>query len=331
MAYRLKADEPVSEGIGRIVAEEIDSATQLLGGASGSKRDEAIHEARKSVKKIRGVLRLVRPELGKTYKKENASFRDVGQQLSELRDAAALLEVFDQLNKKFSGAIERKTLGAIKRGLENQKRETEQRLQPENVIRETMKTLASAAQRSKTWPLSKDGFEGVAPGLELSYREGRKALKKAEQDQNAVSYHDLRKRVKDHWYHVRLLENLWTDVMQAHETSLKDLETWLGDDHNLAVLREKVEENPENFGDESGIQVFLALAAQHQQELRSNSITLAHRVYADKTRLFVRNLGQLWKAWREQPAQPKPAAQPAKHATKQAGRAGGKGSKRNAA
>ncbi len=331
MAYRLKADEAVPEGIRRIVAEEIESATQLLGGASGGQRDEAIHEARKSVKKIRGVLRLMRPELGKTYKKENASFRGIGQQLSELRDAAALLEVFDQLDKKSSGAIEKKALSGIKRGLEDQKRETEQRLQPDKVIRETIRTLTSAAQRSATWPLSKDGFDGITRGLELSYREGRRALKRAEKREDPVLYHNLRKRVKDHWYHVRLLENLWTDVMQAHESSLKDLETWLGDDHNLAVLRTKVEESPQNFGDQSGIDAFLALAAQHEQELRSNSIALAHRVYAEKPRLFVRNLSQLWKAWREEPAPPKPSGKAAKREPKQSGRAGNKRARRDAA
>ena len=80
--------------------------------------------------------------------------------------------------------------------------------------------------------------------MERTFRAGRAALENVRENPTADNFHDLRKRVKDHWYHIRLLEGLWTDVMQAHEKSLKDLETWLGDDHNLAVLRERISPSP---------------------------------------------------------------------------------------
>ena len=64
MAYQLRSDESVPEGMGRIVREEFKSAAGQLKSRNGAKRDEAIHQARKSIKKIRGVLRLVQPELG---------------------------------------------------------------------------------------------------------------------------------------------------------------------------------------------------------------------------------------------------------------------------
>ncbi len=67
----------------------------------GSKRETAIHEARKSVKKIRGALRLMRPGLGNVYRDENDAFRDIGRRLSEVRDAVAMIEVFDSVVEKF--------------------------------------------------------------------------------------------------------------------------------------------------------------------------------------------------------------------------------------
>jgi CHAD domain-containing protein len=65
--------------------------------------------------------------------------------------------------------------------------------------------------------------------LEETFRGGERALKRAKKRPRPESYHDWRKHVKDHRYHIRLLEGLWTDVMQAYEKSLKDLETELGD------------------------------------------------------------------------------------------------------
>ncbi len=78
----------------------------------------------------------------------------------------------------------------------------------------------------------------------------------AQDDPRPENYHDWRKRVKDHWYHVRLLESLWTEVLEAREASLKNLETWLGDDHNLVVLCDKLTNEPEKYGEADGVQLF---------------------------------------------------------------------------
>lgn len=301
MPYRLKASESVPEGVRRVVLEEIESATDLLGRSSKTKRDEAVHEARKSIKKIRGVLRLMRPELGKTYTEENNRFREVGRQLSQLRDAAAQIEMFDQLAEKFAGKIEQGSLADVRAGLVRHKREIEQRLDVAKVVERASATLHSARARVGKWGLSRDGFGALAPGLEQTVRRGRNALRAARKTQDPVAYHDFRKRVKDHWYHVRLLESVWTEIMQAHEASLKELETWLGDDHNLVVLSEMLNEKPEEYGGKNTVQLFLAVTGLHQKELRENSISLGERVYSEKPKRFVESIALLWKAWQAQP------------------------------
>src|SRR6266516_4753445 len=121
MPYRLKTSESVPDGIRRTVTEEIESATQQLSRNHGKNRDEAIHEARKSVKKIRGALRLVQPDLGATYRKENRTLRDLGRKLSQFRDAAAIIETFDSVSEKYNDSLQKNTLGSIRRGLDKSK------------------------------------------------------------------------------------------------------------------------------------------------------------------------------------------------------------------
>jgi CHAD domain-containing protein len=301
MPYRLKASESVPEGIKRIVVEEIESATEQLSRNNGKNRDEAIHEARKSVKKIRGALRLVQPDIGPSYCKENRRLRDLGRQLSQFRDAAAIIETFDSVIEKYKDSLQKNTLGSIRRGLDKSKRETEQNLDVDKVVKGAIATLSAARRRVRTWPLKSDGFRAIAPGLKTTFRRGRRVMTTAQSDPRPENYHEWRKRVKDLWYHIRLLESLWTGVMHAHEASLKDLETWLGDDHNLVVLREKLESKPEDYGDGKDIEVFLALADQHQKELRENAISLGQRVYEEKPRQFIKNIAKLWDAWQQQP------------------------------
>lgn len=323
MAYRLKKSESVPEGIKRIVLEEIDSATEELGKSNN--RDEAIHEARKSLKKIRGVMRLVQPELGRIYQSENQRIGALGRKLSELRDAEAIIEVFNSLVEKYKGSLRSDALASVRRGLEKSKRDTEQAVDPAQTVRQAVTTLRSLRKRANTWPLKSDGFNTLAPGLEDRYRRGRKAMAVARKDQTPENFHEWRKRVKDHWYHVRLLESAWTDLMEARESSLKDLETWLGDDHNLVVLCGKVQDQPEAFGETADIQLFLALSAQYQKELRDNSLSLGERLYEEKAAQFTKNISKLWDAWQAQPKSLKdaekddspPSKKPAKSASPQ--------------
>jgi CHAD domain-containing protein len=301
MAYRLKKGESISEGVKRIVHEETESAIAELSHASRKKRDEGIHEARKSIKKIRGLLRMVRPELGRVYRAENTRLGDVGRKLSEIRDATAIIEVFDGLAGKHNSALQHNTFASIRKGLLASKQDMEQHAGISDAVRRAVSALRSIQKRVDGWPLKRDGFQAIAPGLEDRYRRGRKAMAVAQKDDAPENYHEWRKRVKDHWYHVRLLESLWTDVMQAHEQSLHDLETWLGDDHNLVVLRGKLDHAPEDYGDEKTVRLFRTLVAQEQKELREKSLSLGERVYERKPRRFIAEMEKLWDAWQNEP------------------------------
>ena len=66
---------------------------------------EAIHEARKDMKKIRSALRLVRDAIGDdAWRRENDHYRDVARKLSAHRDAEILVESLDDLRERFGPA-----------------------------------------------------------------------------------------------------------------------------------------------------------------------------------------------------------------------------------
>src|SRR4051794_15391677 len=99
MSYSLNTGETVAGGIRRIVAEEAESAAGRLRAASDDDRDKAVHEARKSVKKMRAAIRLVERDLGSSASKDNRRLRSSGRLLSDVRDAAAMIEVIDALGE----------------------------------------------------------------------------------------------------------------------------------------------------------------------------------------------------------------------------------------
>lgn len=299
MAYRLERDESVVAGLKRVVRDEMDSAATQLADNKRTSRDEAIHEARKSIKKVRALLRLMRGELGDTYAAENTHLRDVARRLSEFRDALVIIETFDDLKQKFKDEAVNK-LQSVRAGLTKRKNEAS-REDIRIVLDEGAAALRKSAKRVKIWPLETDGYAAIGPGLERTYLAGRKALAAVRNEPTPLNFHELRKRVKDHWYHLRLLEDLWTDVMIAYEKSLKNLETWLGTDHNLAVLREKIVAEPAFYGTQKVIDQTLDLIDKYQKELRDSSLSLAERIYEENPREFRRRMRHLWDTWRNEP------------------------------
>jgi CHAD domain-containing protein len=308
LAYHLKSGESVPDGLRRLVREELRSAAAELSSSNTGDRDESIHEARKSVKKIRAVLRLVRPSLGDIYAAENARFRDTGRKLSEFRDAGAIIETFDQLRDKYRPELGTVTLRAIRTRLVKEKLERDQSADIEQVLARCASSLRGAIRRVRSWPFPHEGFAAIGPGFEATFRRGRQAMERARKHGSDEDFHEWRKAVKYHWYHIRLLEKSWTDVLTAYEKSLKDLETWLGDDHNLVVFRSRIEANPAAYGAPQTTTIAMGLIAKYQKELRANALSLGERIYLEKPVHFRHHMNGVWDAWKSQPKSMKKVA-----------------------
>ena len=89
---RLGTGESLQVGVQRLSLVHLDHAIAVLESGYLSP-DEATHEPRKAVRWVRGLLRLVRDELGpKIYRFENLYLRDTGRRISEARNAAVALD-----------------------------------------------------------------------------------------------------------------------------------------------------------------------------------------------------------------------------------------------
>jgi CHAD domain-containing protein len=296
MSYRFQPGEPVPEGVRRIVCEELESAAERLRSARGPARDAAIHEARKSIKKTRALLRLLQPKLGPVYDTWNTRLRDIGLRLSALRDAGVLFETLSHLEQEYKDELGGRAFASVRRALARHKRETERRAGLAAHLARVAAALDSAARRSGKWLLRTDGFPAIASGFEHTFRRGRKALARARKEARPENDHTLRKRVKDHLYHVRLLAAFGDEWLEAYERNLKELDTWLGECHNLVVLREQLEAGPGTCGTAKDRELLRTLVDRREHELRAKALTLGARIYGRKARLLVRRIERLWES-----------------------------------
>ena len=297
MAYRLEPQESVKEGVRRIAREQVDLMLADIDNADVG-RHETVHEVRKRCKKIRGLIRLVRPEIGDTYKIENAFFRNAARTLSPLRDATALLEAYDALMDHYGEGIERRAFGPIRAALTRHRKDlvrTDESIDERLAdFRDDMETVR---KRIAKWKVDAEEFDAVAGGLKKTYGRARDAMRAAYDQPTDERFHEWRKRVKYHMYHTRLLRPVWPKVMAERSRQLNLLSDLLGDDHDLAVFRRTVRSEPEAFGDVRRLQALLGLLDRRRAEFQTLARPLGRRLFAEKPKHHVRRIDGYWSAW----------------------------------
>jgi hypothetical protein len=87
-------------------------------------------------------------------------------------------------------------------------------------------------------------------------------------------------------------------MMAKFADELKVLGDCLSDDHDLAILRQRVLEQAEKSGDRTTLEALVALIDQRRGELQVEAQPLGERVYVEKPRAFVARLQAYWQAWR---------------------------------
>jgi CHAD domain-containing protein len=298
-AYRLLPGEPVGPGLKRVLAAQVDDAIAQLRGEAGGEPADAIHEARKDIKKIRSALRLVRDAIGEQdWRRENDHYRDVARKLSSFRDAEILVEAVDGLAERFGPEV-RKRSEALRKQLDEENRAAHDDGTIERTMAGAAAELATGRSTIGGLALEGDGWKLIAPGLHRSYRRGRKRLRSVEEKASVTNLHELRKRVKDLWYQLRLIREADRAMIGSLADHAHDLSDHLGDDHDLALLREEVQRRRDVFESPSDQRHLLEEIDQRRGELQFAAISLGERIYAEKPKRFTKRLEKRWDAWRD--------------------------------
>jgi CHAD domain-containing protein len=303
MSLELKPDKSLRKNIRRFARKQLDRALEVLTKARKRPRDEAVHEARKGFKKIRALLRLVRPEIGeRSYREENTRFRDAARPLTEVRDAKILIETLDNLIKNFEEHIDGRSFADVKKTLEANLHAVRMRvLVEQNAFAKAAAAVRQARKRIKAWTDVRDKWSAVGKGLIDTYRRSARAFREAAVDPTPERLHEWRKQIKYLYYQLQILRPLWPERMEelAHEADR--MGELLGDDHDLAVLRKTLTGDSGRFG-ESDVEVLVALIDRRRAELEKEAITLGQRFFQDRPRDFGRWLKGNWKTWRAETA-----------------------------
>jgi CHAD domain-containing protein len=297
MGYKLKVDEAFPKGIQRIVLEQVEKALDNLKPTVRNK-DEAIHDARVCVKKIRAILRMIRDSLGnKTYNEEDTAYRDVARLLSKVRDSTAIVETLDKLAAHYSDQLSEDAFDGVRTRLRRKK--TAQKKSAKTAMSQAAKSLRKVRGNIQRWP-KPAANESIALGLKRVYKSGRKSFNDAYDKRTVETFHEWRKQVKHLLYQTRVLTPLWGRMMNALTAELDALGEFLSEHHDLAILRDRLAEQLSGPENQVEIEALVALIDQRQDELEVCARRLGARIYAESPGAFVSRSEVYWQTLRSE-------------------------------
>ncbi len=316
MAFLLKAKESVSEGIMRNVKRQIKKALDRLGAESeshqrdASKDEAAPRDVRKRFKKVRAALRLVREDLGEDiYRKENWCFRDAGRLLREVRDAEVLVEAVDKLAlQQAAEAVERGAFAKIRETLFANRLEVTRRAIEDGAFAAVAEVATRALARLPDWKIERDGWAGLEGGLRRTYQTGHRALALAAANSSTENLHEWRKQARHLWGQLQLLEAAWTGSEKELGDRTQRLVQLLGEDHDLAILRETLAADPLAYGGHRILKDVFNVIDRQREELRRQAFAVGRTLYKDSPKVFTNRIEAYWKAWAVEVEAAKPPA-----------------------
>src|SRR5262245_20911209 len=203
-------------GIHRVAKSEMEKVREYVDGSSKESRDVMVHEARKSLKRLRAMLRLVRPAIaGKVYRRENIAFRDAARPLSEVRDAKILVETLDKIVKTNVRVPPRRPFAAVGRELVRQQHEVREKvLDQDEAFAIVDSAMKDALERLDDWADVHDGWSSVGEGVRGVYRLGRRAMAVVHEKPTVEHLHEWRKQVKYLRHQLELLRPMKAGVLR---------------------------------------------------------------------------------------------------------------------
>ncbi len=289
MGYALKRADRSSGAAVRRIADELLSRSIALAEGPPEPALSRVHEIRKRLKKARALLRLVRPGFP-GYAAENAALRDTGRMISQARDAEVLVATLAALAEgagRGDQAALRRAAAVIGPGAET----------ADALPGALAPALRGIRKRAADWKTGHGGFRAFRPGIEDALAAAARAQVRALKAPGDEAVHEWRKRVKDHWYHARLLSAIWPEAMAPRIAAAGALGEMLGEAQDLAVLSARIVGTPLAPDDRATI---LRLAAARAENIRARSRMLGRRLFAEPPGHVADRWEGWWAIWRKQ-------------------------------
>ena len=293
MSFRIDLNKSAEANAKQVASEQINSAIQEIDDPE-LPREDAVHQIRKHCKKIRGLLRLVRPMLGKKYAIENVWYRDIARLVADLRDGSVSIGTYEDVAHKFKKQLTLSSYETIGKGLRNLQSQIVKETDVEESLAVVKTQFLVGRERLSDWSFEHRGFQAYKVGFLQVYSRAEKEMKVASDSVSTATMHQWRKYAKYHWYHCRLLQSVWPAVMKARRDELQVLTELLGDSNDLSVLESILNNHRDDINSDHDVNLFLGLLEKRRHSLYEKAFKLGKKLFAESGKSLIKRIEKYW-------------------------------------
>ncbi len=282
MQHHIPAIELPATGTRRILTGLLDSIGDRL-TTEAAISDVNIHEMRKTCKKLRALLRMLRPAMDRdSFHTLDRAIRDFARQLAGLRDSKVMLDTIEHIEHHFAPVLHEQALTPVHQALRRMMQTQDDRPAVSLDLAAMQTQLADIMTAAGQANYGAIDDATLLDGIVDCYRRGRRAFAHMQASPDTESGHALRRQAKYQYYQLRML-------VAGNESELKNvvsdfhrLEETLGTDHDLAVLEELLVAHAEICPEQVHRELLHALIESRRIILMSQALQLARKLYRDK-------------------------------------------------
>jgi CHAD domain-containing protein len=284
MPYQFQPqDSDLKETFRRIAREELSFAIQHF--ATDRLSPEAVHDIRKRIKKLQGLLRLLKPGL-QDYRTTALALSNIGHGLTARREMEVRLVTFDSLFP----VVPPKMIPFRARLVSDLSAPA-----ADQVPGTTHQGLTDLLSVSKSWKLHGKDAAILTAGLARTMDRARYALDDARADPTLDNMHVWRKRAKDHWYQARLFCPVWPEALAPLVHFAGTLTEDLGRHHDLGQLSA--------FGTDTHLEtsaqsVLDTRIKTEMRQIEDRVFPQGRRLFAGEPRAKAKMWVEWWRVWR---------------------------------
>lgn len=292
-SLEIKEREYFEEGIFRVLDKlHTDSAKFIT---QKKQQHFYIHEVRTNIKKIRGVLRLLRHEIGDdNYREMNDYYRELAQEVALLRDDTSQIELLQEMKLKVQDSVISKALDKIVAQHRRNRKKAFNRFNDAEHAEDIKQMILSLQQMIHSLQFNGNPEYFILQSLQHVYKHARSAFELSEFLNDDEIYHYWRKQVKYLTYHLMLLNKAWPNSIRVYIRDLSLLGSTLGKLHDLNLLHAAIKSNTISIPNKHSRQKLMRYSYNKRSTLRKQVQAFGEECFAESSDAFTMHIFNIW-------------------------------------
>jgi len=282
MAYRFRISETLGVGTRRIAREIIDSAILT---ASINSRPPAVrtHGARKGVKKLRGLIRLVAPasKSSEALKDTYLLLSRAAKILARRRDDDVIHLTLNKMAAEGAKGFGPRNVAGIFKELTGLDKGGTKDADDKKDFAEFSAIISTLRRDIADWDFQQSDLHALDRGYITTYNEARAGMLRILEKPTDKRLHDWRRLVKYHFYHARLLESIKAGSDNERIEKTKQLEETLGFHHDLVMLNERIRGLSKKRRRQRVYRSLMKQTKKRRRALEARALSLSSNLFTD--------------------------------------------------